>query len=342
VRIDPMLDRWVHKLVDAVGEPARIALAEVMPRPVDAWTGRDVLDFVEHLRGLTGDEFMGLGAAPCPLGASDFVIDLGSRCATLREAVVRCFRFMGMVTRALAIRLVEDGDKAVIEIRQSPTPRDPGHVLADWSMLVWHKLPQALIGAEIWLDRTEFDHPLDAGYAAYAHMFGGDCVFRSDACRLVFARGYLDRRIAITPAEAGLLKPRVPDHFTIPVALTTSWKQQVCNALRFEIAGGGQPSTIDELAGEFGVSGQTLRRRLRDEGASYRGLKAEARRQVALDVLADDGATLSAASLAAGFAEPNALTRALRSSQGMSASDLRDQVRRWREPKSRALRGQVG
>jgi hypothetical protein len=42
--------------------------------------------------------------------------------------------------------------------------------------------------------------------------------------------------------------------------------------------------------------------------------------------------TLSEASIAAGFAEPNALSRALRASKGMSARDLRDQVRRWRGP----------
>jgi hypothetical protein len=336
LRIDPMLVQWVRKTAKAVGEPARAALGEVIAGPVEAWTGRDVLDFVEHVRRATGDEFMGLGATPCPLGVSDFVIDLGARCATLREAVGRCFQFMGFVTSALTFRLVEEADQAVIEIRQAQSPRDPDHVLADWSLVVWHKLPQSLIGAEIWLDRTEFDHPLDGAYSAYAHMFGGDCVFNSDAGRLVFDRSYLDRRVAITPAEADLLKPRVPDHFAIPVGLTTSWRQQVGNRLRLEIAAGRAPSTIEALACEFSVSGQTLRRRLRAEGASYRGLKAAARRQAALDALGDRRAGLGAASLAAGFAEAGALTRALKSGQGPSASELREQVRRWREPKAGA------
>ena len=53
------------------------------------------------------------------------------------------------------------------------------------------------------------------------------------------------------------------------------------------------------------------------------------RREIALDVLADDGATLSEASIAAGFAEPNALTRALKATRGISSTQLRDQVRRW-------------
>jgi AraC-like DNA-binding protein len=332
--IDPMLVRLVRKLVDATGETARQARAGDLARRIEAWNGREVLDFVAELRRLTDDEFMGLGASPCALGMSDFVIELGSRCATLREAIVMGFRLMEMVTKAVDFRLVEDGEKAVIEIREAPSARDPEHALADWCMIVWHKLPQWLIGAEIWLDRTEFDHALDAGYTAYTGMFGGDCVFNSDACRLVFARSYLDRRIIMTPDEAEILKSSTPGYFAKPAGLSTTWKQLISNRLRVDMAAGDPPSTLDDLAEEFGVSGQTLRRRLVAEGSSYRALKAEARRQVALDVLGDERITLSEVSIAAGFAEPNALTRALRSRLGLSASDLREQVRRWRGPDS--------
>jgi AraC-like DNA-binding protein len=327
-----MLARLVRKLVDALGETARQARTDQFARPIESWSGRDVMDFVDRLRRLTDDECMGLGAAPCAHGSSDFVIELGSRCATLREAITMGFRCMAMISKAIDFRLIEAGDKAVIDIREAPSERDPEHALADWSMIVWHKLPQWLIGAEIWLDRTEFDHALDAGYGAYTGMFGGDCVFNSDACRLVFARSYLDRRIIMTPDEAEILKSSTPGYFAKPAGLSTTWKQLIANRLRVDMASGDPPSTLDDLAEEFGVSGQTLRRRLAAEGSSYRALKAEARRQTALDALGDDRVTLSEASIAAGFAEPNALTRALRSRLGLSASDLREQVRRWRGP----------
>lgn len=334
MRIDPMLARLVGKLLDALGEVASAERAGPTARPVETWSGRDVLDFVDRLRRATGDDYMGLGAAPCALGASDFVIELGSRCATLREAVTMGFRFMAMVTRAVEFRLVEEADLATIEIRESASARDPEHALADWSMIVWHKLPQWLIGAEIWLERTEFDHALDANFSGYATMFGGDCVFNSDACRLVFARSYLDRRVVMSRAEADALKTSTPGYFSRPAGLSTTWKQLISSVLRTEILAGDPVSTIDELAAEFGVSGQTMRRRLKSEGANYRSLKAEARREVALDVLANESGLLSEASIAAGFAEPNALTRALRISKGLTARELRDQVRRWREPET--------
>jgi AraC-like DNA-binding protein len=226
-------------------------------------------------------------------------------------------------------QLIEEGPQAVIEIRQAPSPRDPDHVLADWSMIVWHKMSQWLIGAEVWLDRTEFDHPLDAPYSAYAAMFGANCVFNADASRLVFAAAYLDRRVIRTFSEGERLKRETPGDLTRQVSVARTWKQLIISLLRSEIARGAAPSTIEDVAAEFGVSSQTLRRRLAAEGESFRSLKAEARFEIALDVLAAQDGGVGEASLAAGFADPNALTRALRRSRGVSAQQLREQARAW-------------
>ena len=329
--IDAMLARLIEKLFDALGDVAAKERCERFSAPVSAWQGRDVIDFIDRMRRITGDDYMGLGASPCPLGTSDFVIELTSRCATLREAVTMGLRLMSLVTGALHFRLIEDGDMAVIEIAEQPSARDPEHALADWAMISWHKLCQWLIGTEIWLTRTEFDHALDATYSSYAAMFGNDCDFNKDACRLVFARTCLDRRIIRTAADGVSLKATTQGYFSNNVELSQSWKHLITNILRVDIANGNPPSTIEELASEFGVSSQTLRRRLKAEGTSYRSLKAEARREIALDVLGNQNTTLSEASIAAGFAEPNALTRALKASKGTSPQELREQVRRWRD-----------
>jgi AraC-like DNA-binding protein len=272
---------------------------------------------------------MGIGSSRCALGAGDFVMDLGSRCSTLREALTLCFRFMEMATDALRFQLHEDGNRAVVEVVEQPSPRDPHHLLADWNMIVWHKLSQWLTGMEIWLDRTEFVHELDAPYSSYAEMFGTNCVFNSPVSRLVFKRSYLEHRVIRTPTEAEWLIAKAPGYFSRPVGLAKPWKRQISELFRDDIKKGRRLSTIEDLAERFGVSSQTLRRRLREEGISYRALKAETRREVVLDVLADPKATIGEASIAAGFAETNALNRALKSTKGFSSRELREQVMRW-------------
>jgi AraC-like DNA-binding protein len=84
---------------------------------------------------------------------------------------------------------------------------------------------------------------------------------------------------------------------------------------------------MEQFAQEFDMCGQTLRRRLRAEGSSYRQLKAEARHEVALDGISDNRITLSEVSLMAGFADTNGLTRAMKSWTGFSPSEYRKRAR---------------
>jgi AraC-like DNA-binding protein len=319
----------VERFTEALGDVARQQRTGTLAAPLADWHGHDVLEFVTRLRRATSDELMGLGAFPCALGATDLLIDVSCRCDTLRDALLLGERVLAVATRAVRVDLVETGARAALEFRAEPTARDHDGMLVDWLMILWHKRAQWLIGSEIPL-RTEFAHALDDKYSSYAQMFGGDCEFNAEVSRLTFARSYLDRRIVRTPADGEHMKGWMPGYFGNPIGLSRTWKHLIKSVLRVQIANGEAPSSVDELAAEFGLGGQTLRRRLRAEGANYRTIKAQVREELALDVLADSDATLAEASLAAGFAEPNALTRSLKATKGISSSQLRNEVRRWR------------
>jgi AraC-like DNA-binding protein len=327
--LEPVLQCLVEKLLRARSDLMRKEQLEALAGPIHAWQSSDVADYLDRLRRMTDDEYMGLGTSPCPRGSLHLIVELSTRCSTLRDAAEMSFRTMGLLTSALRFQLTETAELAIIDITEETSEGDPEHALADWAMLVWYKLLQWLIGEEIWLDRAELDHPLDGPYSAYAKTFGGDCLFNSSSCRLVFARSYLNRRIVRTPDQAHRLIATRFNDFGGQSGLFRTWKQQIRDILRADIASGKSPSTIEKLAADFATSSQTLRRRLKAEGACYRSLKAEARREVAIEVLADHNSTVSQASFAAGFAEPTGLGRALKASRGMNSAKLREQVRGW-------------
>jgi AraC-like DNA-binding protein len=327
--LDPLLlHHLIPAILAAVSAEERGQCAGILATPLTEWRGRDVIELFDRLVLATADDFMGLGAAPCAPGSSEFLVELSTRCDTLRDSIRCGARFMGLVTHAIHVELLESSDQAVIEISHQPSAGDGASVLGDLQVIGWHKRSQWLIGAEILLQRAEFAHPLQTRYSSYADMFGGHCIFNTSASRLVFARSYLDQPVIRTPADAERLWVRKPGYFARPRGLSRSWKQRVKDVLRVEIAKGKDLSTIDDLAAGFGVSSPTLRRRLASEGAGYRSLKAEARQEIVLDVLANGSATVSQASMAAGFAEPGALYRALKS-KGSTPAQLRDQIKRW-------------
>jgi AraC-like DNA-binding protein len=102
--------------------------------------------------------------------------------------------------------------------------------------------------------------------------------------------------------------------------------------------------SIEALAHEFNISSQTLRRRLEEDGISFRSLKEEVRREVILAWLAEPDIPIGEISLRAGFAERNGLARAVRSWVGVSPSEYRHRVTEkisTTKPHTRNLQGAV-
>jgi AraC-like DNA-binding protein len=300
-----------------------------------AWCGDGLLEasaalrLIDQMRDLTQDDLIGLAVAPCRRGALEFASEVMVRCTTLREAIGQSVRYLDLVTQGVRYSLSEDKEWATVGIDFMNSPNDPDFLLPQWHMIIWHKTAQWMIGAELSLERVELPNPMQSGFAGYAEMFGGNCVFRCPAARLTFPAAYLDRRLIHAPMELGPLYARREGNFTAPRTLSKTWKQLVRRALAADIREGRVLSAIELLAKEFGVSGQTLRRRLRAEGTSYRFIKAQVRREAALEAMSEGETLLGDVSLKAGFAEPNGLSRALRSKDGLSPAQLREQLRQW-------------
>jgi AraC-like DNA-binding protein len=70
------------------------------------------------------------------------------------------------------------------------------------------------------------------------------------------------------------------------------------------------PPTIGRVARQLATSDRTLRRRLRDEGATFSELLDDARREMALDLVADSRSTVREIAAALGYTDPATLSRA--------------------------------
>lgn len=326
---DSLMEHFAHAAsrVIAIAEGHEPESSPRHEGPVD---GRYVLELIETARSVTHDDFFGLAAKPCPLGANRFMNEVVVRCGNLAEGLDQAFKFIGLACPAAHFRLLRDGAQATIEIAIDDNGNDVDDLLLQWNMLTLHKMAQWMTGTEILLDRVEFPNGMHGGYSDYAVLFSNDCVFNAKSARMTFAAHHLARRVVRTAQDFDRLLDAPQGNFAEPKTVSTTWRQRVRRSLRADLGAQRPMSMIEELADEFGVSSQTLRRRLKAEGSSYRLLKSEIRREAALDAMSDDNAPLGNASIRAGFAEPNGLTRALKASGGLGPSDLRMQVRHWR------------
>ena len=84
----------------------------------------------------------------------------------------------------------------------------------------------------------------------------------------------------------------------------------------------------DEVARSLHVSRRTLQRRLAEQGTNYKTLFDEARRELALRYIGEQGMSIKEATYVLGFSEPSNFTRAFKRWTGASPSQYREQAGR--------------
>ena len=160
---------------------------------------------------------------------------------------------------------------------------------------------------------------------AYKAALGEHVTFGAAANRLIFPRRHLDRRIIrdikdLAELSNNSFDPEQRNH------LHRTWSSLLKSSLRANLYRMTPLPTMEDLAKEFAVSSQTLRRSLKSEGTSYRQIKAETRREVVVNNISDTSLTLGQISVLAGFAETNGLVRAMKAWTGLSLSAFRRSV----------------
>lgn len=81
--------------------------------------------------------------------------------------------------------------------------------------------------------------------------------------------------------------------------------------------------TVTDIAGQLGMSGRTLQRRLSDNGSSFQGLVDLARRDLAERLLKDTDYSLAEVAFLTGFAEQSGFTRAFKRWAGQTPRSYR-------------------
>ena len=100
------------------------------------------------------------------------------------------------------------------------------------------------------------------------------------------------------------------------------WSRQVRDAIIDNI---GSDQQIEDIAAKLAVTQRTLRRRLTDEGTSFRQLYIDARMAIAYELLASAGLNVETVSWRVGYAEPASFARAFARKYDKTPGEVRKQ-----------------
>lgn len=141
-----------------------------------------------------GDEGMGLTPRPIPRGAFHMMGCIAIGEATQRAALEQACRFYSMLV-AYEARIIERGELAEIRFEIASHGQQLYHLLAEITVLAWHRLACWLVSENVVLTEACFHYPRPAHVAEYGYLFPTRHVFDADALSFSFPRQFLDRSV---------------------------------------------------------------------------------------------------------------------------------------------------
>ncbi|MFI0261389.1 AraC family transcriptional regulator [Streptomyces sp. NPDC017056] len=271
---------------------------------------------VREVRRATGDEFLGLGPAPSRHGTFAMMGLACLGCPDLGTALERAVQFYGLFPGGpeMAVTPGSADGAAVFALRSDLRPYDEGDFLSECVMIIWHRLSSWLIGRRIPLRRAHFAYPAPAHAHEYGLLFGCEVRFGAPCTAAAFDARWLAAPVVRDEAALTALLRRAPADLLSLREYGTTVTERVRRTLgqALRTAGPARLPEAAEVAARLAVSPATLRRRLQEEGTSYRRLKDVVRRDAAISSLVAGREPIAELAARLGFSADTAFHRAFR------------------------------
>jgi len=276
------------------------------------------------------DEFFGMDRHPMKVGSFTLLCHAVIQSDTLERALLRALRFLRLVLDELSGELVCEGEVAhiVLHDRRMDTDRpqalsaQPRRAFAHGTfMVILHGLACWLVGRRIPVMGASFCDGAPPYADEWRVLFCQNLQFRQARSCISFPATYLALANIQNERSMKAFLRDAPANFLVKYKNSAGLAAQIRRRLR-----AWSPASwpdFDEMARQMHASSATLRRRLSEEGTSYRAICDELRRDLAISLLGDTRRSLVDIAGELGFAEASAFHRAFKRWTGARPSEYR-------------------
>ena len=287
-------------------------------------TARALGDLVLRALALTAEPGLGFYYGLQLKLSSHGVVGLAAMAsATLRDAILVAERYLALRAPYLQLLASNQGDQVEVELRSTLEHADPRLrvFITEALFTALIQIAGMLLGHSI-TGVVELSYPEPAHFPGFAHLWPGPARFGRPRNRLVFAAGLLTESLQMADEVAARRALSECERELSKLGEASTLLASVRRQLAARSA--GFPS-LTELAHERHVSVRTLKRRLSEQGTSYRQLLDELRRDRALMLLERADQTVEEIAESLGYSDPANFNRAFRRWLGVAPSLWRAQ-----------------
>lgn len=239
---------------------------------------------------------------------------------TLRSAAHLGIRYLGLTYVFTRLRLEESGDEVHLILDDQALPEDLQRFVGDRDLGGAMRIQQDLINRPLPLRHVELRGPAPADCSVYEQTLGIRPVFGAPENRIVIPSQVLD--LPLPGANPGVAR-----HCEEQCRALLARRQErsgIAGRLRDRLLSTpGRLPDMEQVASELHMTSRTLRRRLQDEGSSYRALLDEVRQALAEELLATGALRLEEIAERLGYGEVSNFIHAFKRWKGVSPGRFR-------------------
>ena len=246
--------------------------------------------------------------------------------ATAGDAMALALRFLPLTYAFTVITYHEEGHLAVLSFGEPELADEVKRFVVERDMAAAAVLLQEIGGDDFALSRFTLraGPPLARGpYPVRRTLFAAEPEYSAHVNSLAFDRSFLSRPLPhanpITASMCEQMCSRLIEERRVRVGTAAMIRHYL------SAAPGNTLSTLSSMARLMNTSERTLKRRLHDEGTTFRALLAESRSAMAEALLKDGDQTLGEIAERLGFADLSTFSQAFKRWHGVAPSTFRSQ-----------------
>ncbi len=302
--------------------------AQITPLDLQKPRGRITALQMEWLSGAAmqalDDEALGAFSRRLPWGSYGMLARASLSAPDLGLAIQRWCRHHGLIADDIRLRLVTQGASAAIVVDEAPHHAALEADRREFSLV--HVLRNILglaswfVDSRIPLQEACFPHPSPPHAAAYRHMFPGPARFGAERAQVRFDARYLALPLR---RDEQALRQMLQRALPLTVRQYRRDRLLVQQVQQVLATPAGAAQGAEGIAALLNMSGRTLHRQLKEEGASLQQLKDDVRSARARELLQRSARPVKQVAAEVGFRNEKSFIRAFRAWTGHSPADYR-------------------
>ena len=267
------------------------------------------------------DEMHGLWSRPIRGGTLKYMMLSLLDGANVAIVLNRFARFWNLILDDYKLSLIREQGRMGI-VLQPRTKGEEVNILGHELILkLVHGIVSWLLNTEIELQGVEFAFPRPTHWTDYAFLYPGPVSFNAECSAIWIDSSYGLASFRRTRVELWTFLRRAPEDW----AFTTVNIGLLSTRVRQHLAASEIPSAdIDEISSILGFSIRSLTRKLKAEGTSFRIIRDDLRRDLAVQLLTQSRISVDGVAALVGFENTAAFCRAFRSWMQVSPGAYRN------------------